>query len=409
MPDRTPSLAEVPRPFQAPARVLLGPGPSDVDPAVLTALSQGTIGHLDPTFLEVMDQVREMLRAIFGTENRLTLPMSGTGSAGMEACFVNLLRPGDRALIGVNGVFGGRMAEVARRAGAEVLAVDFPWGRAVDADVLREAARADGGGFDVIALVHAETSTGVAQDLRPFRALADEVGALFIADTVTSLGGQSVGLDEHGVDAAYSGTQKCLSCPPGLSPVSLSERAAARALDPRRGPSPSWYLDLALIGRYWGSERAYHHTAPTNMVVALHEALRLCLVEGLEARYRRHRRAGGALQAGLEDMGLELLVERGIRLSQLTAVAAPAGIDEAAVRRRLLADYGIEIGGGLGELKGEAWRIGLMGSGATRRNVMLCLEALRESLTKEGHRPDGDGLRAASAAWDELAGEQEDL
>jgi len=358
-------------------RVLMGPGPSDVPARVLEALSRPTIGHLDPVFLQVLDETQAMLRQVFGTENALTLPMSATGSAGMETCFVNLLEPGDHALICRNGVFGGRMAEVARRCGAEVTLVDAPWGKAIDPEDVANAAKARP--FKVLAIVHAETSTGVLQDLTPFRAIADSCGALLLVDAVTSLGGVPVDVDRMGIDAAYSGTQKCLSCPPGLSPVSFSDRAR-QVLSARKTPVQSWYFDLNLIGQYFGGERVYHHTAPVNMIFALHEALRLVLEEGLQARYARHRAQANALRQGLEALGLELPVDESVRLPPLTLVRIPDGVDDRAVRAKLLADHGLEIGGGLGDFKGKAWRIGLMGASATPRHVELCLGALEEAL-----------------------------
>jgi alanine-glyoxylate transaminase/serine-glyoxylate transaminase/serine-pyruvate transaminase len=358
-------------------RVLMGPGPSDVPTRVLEALSRPTIGHLDPVFLEVLDETQAMLRQVFGTENALTLPMSASGSAGMETCFVNLIEPGDHALICRNGVFGGRMAEVARRCGAEVTMVDAPWGKAIDPDDVAKAAKQRG--FKVLAVVHAETSTGVLQDLTPFRAIADSCGALLLVDAVTSLAGVPVDVDHMGIDAVYSGTQKCLSCPPGLSPVSFSERAR-QLLSTRATPVQSWYFDLNLIGQYFGGERVYHHTAPVNMIVALHEALRLVLEEGLEARYARHREQADALKQGLQSLGLELPVDESVRLPPLTLVRIPEGIDDRGVRTKLLRDHGLEIGGGLGDFKGKAWRIGLMGASATPRHVELCLGALREAL-----------------------------
>jgi alanine-glyoxylate transaminase/serine-glyoxylate transaminase/serine-pyruvate transaminase len=360
-------------------RVLMGPGPSDVPPEVLAALARPTIGHLDPEFLTVLDETQSMLRQVFGTENALTLPISATGSAGMETCFVNLIEPGDAVLICRNGVFGGRMAEVARRCGAEVTLVDAPWGRAIDPDEVARAAK--NARFKVLALVHAETSTGVLQDLEPFRAIADSAGAMLLVDAVTSLGGVPVEVDRHGVDAVYSGTQKCLSCPPGLSPVSFSERARD-VIAKRTAPVQSWYLDLSLIGQYFGGERVYHHTAPVNMIVALHESLRLVLQEGLPARYARHRAQAAALYEGLEALGLELLVEPDIRLPPLTLVRIPDGVNDVAVRKQLLAQHGLEIGGGLGEFKGKAWRIGLMGASATPRHVALCVEALGQALER---------------------------
>jgi alanine-glyoxylate transaminase/serine-glyoxylate transaminase/serine-pyruvate transaminase len=359
-------------------RVLMGPGPSDVPAEVLEALSRPTIGHLDPEFLRLLDETQAMLRQVFGTSNALTLPISATGSAGMEACFVNLLERGDHALICRNGVFGGRMAEVAKRCGAEVTVVDAPWGRAIDPDAVMEAAK--NRAFKVLALVHAETSTGVLQDLTPFRAIADSCGALLIVDAVTSLGGVPVEVDRMGIDAVYSGTQKCLSCPPGLSPVSFSDRAREVVMK-RQTPVQSWYLDLSLIGRYFGGDRVYHHTAPVNMIFALHAALRLALDEGLERRYSRHREQAQALYEGLEKLGLELPIEASVRLPPLTLVRIPDGVSDAEVRAKLLRDYDLEIGGGLGDFKGRAWRIGLMGASATPRHVALCLEALGQALS----------------------------
>jgi len=386
----------VPASLDPPRRVLLGPGPSEVAPSVSRALSLPTLGHLDPAFLAVMDELRAMLRQVFGTRNELTLAMSGTGSAGMETCLVNLIEPGDLVLVGVNGVFGTRMAEVARRAGADVTAVEGEWGRALDADAFRAAAR--GRRFRLLCAVHAETSTGVLQPLEGLREVAAELGALFVVDCVTSLGGLELDLDGQGVDAAYSGTQKCLSCPPGLAPVSFGARAQA-ALGARRRPVQSWYLDLSLIASYWGGERAYHHTAPINMLYGLHEALRLVLEEGLPAREARHRTNARALVRGLGAMGLEPRVPEAERLPPLTAVAVPEGVDDARVRRHLLEQYGVEIGGGLGPMKGNTWRIGLMGAGSTRRNVTLCLAALREALAAQGHRAPGDPLAAAAQVY----------
>lgn len=354
-------------------RVLMGPGPSDVDPLVLSALARPTLGHLDPDFLRIMDEVRGMLRAVFQTENQMTLPMSGTGSAGMETCMANLLEHGDRVLVGVNGVFGTRMAEVARRCGAEVTEVHGEWGRAFTGEALRAGAEHDR--YDLVAVVHAETSTGVLQPVAPVREVADDLGALLLLDCVTSLAGHPVEIDAWGVDAAYSGTQKCLSCPPGLAPVTFGPRAAER-MARREAPVQSWYLDLSLIQGYWGEERSYHHTAPINMLYALHEALRLALLEGLEARYDRHARNAEALRAGLGALGFELPVPADERLNPLTVVRVPDGVEDAAVRSFLLEHYGLEIGGGLGPMKGKAWRIGLMGAGSTERNVALCLAGL---------------------------------
>tara|TARA_B100001750_G_scaffold127503_1_gene101150 strand:- start:492 stop:1604 length:1113 start_codon:yes stop_codon:yes gene_type:complete len=369
---------KAPAPFVAKERVLMGPGPSDVPSQVLRAQGAPTIGHLDPEFLRCMDECRAMIRAVYGTENTMTLPISGTGSAGMETLFANLLEPGDAALICTHGVFGGRMAEVARRQGAEVVEVKAPWGQPLDPE--KVAAAGAGRRFRVLALVHAETSTGVLQDLAPFRAIADEHGALLVADCVTSFAGVPIELDRHGVDAAYSGTQKCLSAPPGLAPISLSERAMER-VRAREHEVRSWYLDLRLLARYWGDERAYHHTAPVNAIFGLHEALRLVLTEGLEARYERHARLSGELQAGLRGLGLELPVAETHRLPPLTLVGIPDGKDDKQVRRHLLDRYGLEIGGGLGDFAGKAWRIGLMGASCTPRHIALCLSALEDALS----------------------------
>ena len=389
-----------PSPLDPPRRVLLGPGPSDVAPSVLSALGKPTVGHLDPAFLAVMDEIREMLRHVMGTSNELTFPMSGTGSSGMETCIVNLVEPGDAVLVAVNGVFGTRMADVARRAGAEVTVAEVTWGRAFTAQQLRDAAA--GGQFKLLCIVHAETSTGVLQDLGPAREVATECGALLLADCVTSLCGHPVQLDEWGVDAAYSGTQKCLSCPPGLSPVSLSARAQEVLMN-RTVPVQSWYLDLSMIANYWGAERAYHHTAPINMLYGLHEALRLVLAEGLEQRFARHRLNSQALVAGLEAMGLSPRVPEQERLAPLTSVAIPEGVDDAAVRGMLLQEFGLEIGGGLGPMAGNTWRIGLMGAGSTRRNVTLCLSALQAALEAQGFRPNSDPLEAAACRYKEQA------
>jgi len=352
---------------------------------------------MDPAFLEIMDEIRSMLKEIFGTRNALTIPISATGSGGMETAIVNLVEPGDRVLVGVNGVFSARMAEVARRAGAQVVEVPSEWGRALDADRLREAA--GGKHCDLFACVHAETSTGVRQDIPPMREVADDLGALLLVDCVTSLGGIPVELDAWEIDAAYSGTQKCLSCPPGLSPVSLSGRAADR-LGARKHPVQSWYFDLTLLSSYWGSERAYHHTAPINMLYGLHEALRSALEEGLTRRFQRHETNSHAFWAGIETLGLELAVPVAERLVPLTAIGVPPGVDEARVRRFLLERYSIEIGAGLGPMKGKVWRVGLMGAASTRRNVELCLSALTAALASEGFKAMGDPLAAARAIFD---------
>ncbi|HET7559131.1 MAG TPA: alanine--glyoxylate aminotransferase family protein [Limnochordia bacterium] len=384
--------------LNVPQRVLLGPGPSDVDPRVLRSMSTPLLGHLDPEFLRIMDRSRAMLQALFGTNNRLTLAMSGTGSAGMETCLVNLLEPGDRIVVGVNGVFGTRLCEVARRCGAEVVAIEAPWGQVLEPEPFQKALAEKR--TKAVAVVHAETSTGVLQPLEAIARSARAADALMIADTVTSLGGTAVALDEWGVDAAYSGTQKCLSCPPGLSPVSFGERAAA-ALAARKHKVQSWYLDLSLIQEYWGSARSYHHTAPISMLYALHEALRVCLEEGLPARFARHVRLSRALAAGLEALGLQLFADPNHRAPMLTTVRIPEGVDDATLRGRLLSEFGIEIGGGLGPVKGKIWRIGLMGYACRWPNVAALLGALGTLLSQSGHRCEaGAALAAAHAALD---------
>ena len=358
-----------------PQRILLGPGPSDVPPRVLAALGRPTIGHLDPVFLRLMDDIRGRLRDVFRTRNDLTLAVSGTGSAGMETCLANLLEPGDKALVCVNGVFGQRMTDVAGRCGATVETVTAPWGRAFDqADVIAAIDRVRP---NVVGIVHAETSTGVHQPVDRLAEAVHRHGGLLLLDCVTSLGGAPVEIDGWGIDAAYSGTQKCLSCPPGLSPVTFGPRAVER-LDRRKAKVQSWYLDLSMVRQYWGSERFYHHTAPINMLYALHEALGIVLEEGLDARFDRHRRMHERLRAGLAELGIGYASEEGRHLPMLNAVRIPEGVDDLTVRRRLLDEYGIEIGGGLGDFKGKCWRIGLMGSSATPRNVTLLVAALRE-------------------------------
>ena len=360
-----------------PQRVLLGPGPSDVPPRVLEALSRPTIGHLDPVFLRLMDELGERLRQVFRTRNELTLAMSGTGSAGMETLFTNLIEPGDRVLVGKNGVFGTRMADVAERCGAEVISLEKSWGEVFDQDEVIAAVQREKPALTC--LVHAETSTGAHQPLDRVGAAVRDAGGLFLIDCVTSLGGAPVEIDAWNVDAAYSGTQKCLSCPPGLSPVTLSARAEQK-LSSRQSKVQSWYLDLTMIRRYWGSERVYHHTAPINMLYALHEALGIVLEEGLDARFARHQSVHELLRARLAELGLSYASQEGHHLPMLNAIQIPDGVDDAGVRRRLLEDYGIEIGAGLGVFKGKAWRIGLMGHGATKRNVLLVSTALGEML-----------------------------
>ncbi len=387
----------IPPSLNTPRRLLMGPGPSEVPDSVLRALAQPTLGHLDPAFVEVMDQVQGMLRTVWGTANDATFALSATGSSGMEACLMNLLEPGDRALIGVNGVFGSRMVEVAERAGAEVTRVDQTWGKPLDPSAFRLAAK--GRRHKVVAMVHAETSTGVRNELGPIRAVANEYGALFVADCVTSLGGMPVDLDACGVDAAYSASQKCLSAPSGTAPISLSERALA-AIAKRTTPIRSWYLDLNLLRNYWGGERKYHHTAPSNLFYALHEALRLSLEEGLPNRYARHQLNGRALWAGLTAMGLKMPVAEQTRLPQLTLVAVPEGVDAKLVLTDLRDIHGIEIGGGLGPFAGKAWRIGLMGGASQRAHVLHLLAALHSTLTRHGYSAPDHGISAAEAVYD---------
>ncbi len=349
-----------------------------VHPRVLAAMSTPLVGHLDPYFLGLLDDVQDSLRALFGTGNAMTIPISGTGSAGMEACFANLIEDGDEVVIGRNGVFGTRMCEVASRLGAKVVAVDAEWGEVIeDGDVAK--ALASCGKPKLVAVVHAETSTGAWQPLAGISGVAHDAGALMLADTVTSLAGCPVDVDANGIDVAYSGTQKCLSCPPGLSPVTFNERAM-EALDSRRSKVRSWYLDLSLIANYFGSDRVYHHTAPVSMIYALAEALRLIEEEGLTARFARHERNHRALMAGLSRLGLEPAAREGHRLWMLNSVKLPEGLDEAVIRRRLLFDHGIEIGPGLGPLAGKVWRIGLMGESSRETNVRRLLLALSAEL-----------------------------
>jgi len=355
-------------------RLLIGPGPSDVNPRVLAAMARPTIGHLDPQFLEVLNDIREMLQAVFRTQNRLTLAASGCGSAGMEACVVNLIEPGDNMLVCIAGVFGMRMKDVAERADAQVTAISVPWGQVFTAEQIHEAFKTYGP-FKVVGIVHAETSTGVAQPVAEISRVVHENGALLLLDTVTSLAGMPVEVDAWQVDACYSGTQKCLSCPPGLSPVTFSA-AAEEVIASRKSKVASWYLDMTMIRQYWGSERLYHHTAPINMNYALHEALRIVLEEGLPARWERHARVHQMLKVGLEALGFRYLADPLHQLPMLNAVALPDGLDEAALRKRLLNEYNLEIGAGLGEFKGKAWRIGLMGESATERHVNALLSAL---------------------------------
>ena len=360
-------------------RILLGPGPSPVPQRVLRALGAPTLGHLDPQYLAIMDETCEMLRQIFRTKNPLTFPVSGTGMAGMECVAVNLIEPGDEVLVSVNGVFGGRMKDTMERCGAIVHTVEAPWGEVIALERIAEA-------LDrfprtrLVGIIHAETSTGAHQPLEGLAELVRHRGALLVVDAVTSLGGHDVRADDWAIDAIYSGTQKCLSCPPGLAPISFGERALAR-MDARKTKPQSWYLDVSLLRKYYlegDGKRVYHHTAPINMTYALHEALSMVVEEGLEPRIARHAAMHQRLRSGLEAMGLEYIPKQS--LHTLNCVRIPAGADDAAVRDRLLNEYGIEIGAGLGPMAGKAWRIGLMGHGANVRNVDLVLTALREIL-----------------------------
>lgn len=359
-------------------RILMGPGPSNVHPRVLAAMATPLVGHLDPQFVAVMDEVRSMLRTVMRTENEMTFAISAPGSAGMEAALVNLLEPGDEALICIHGVFGLRMAEIAERCGAKVTRVEAEWGTPIAPAAVAKALV--GSRPKVLAIVHAETSTGVRQPLEEIADLAREAGALLVVDAVTSLGGIDVRVDEWGIDVLYSGTQKCLSAPPGLSPITFSPRAL-EAIEKRRTKVQSWFLDVSLLRGYWsGGQRAYHHTAPVSMAFALREALRIVLEEGVDARIERHRRNHEQLRARLEPMGFRFLVAPEFRLPQLNAVLLPAGIDEARLRRRLLDDHDIEVGGGLGPLAGKIWRIGLMGESSTPAHIDALCGALEELL-----------------------------
>ncbi len=379
-------------------RLLMGPGPSGVHPRVLEALSKPIVGHLDPQFLAVMDRIQEMLRRLFRTGNRLTIAVSGTGSAGMESAFVNVVEPGDEVLVCVNGVFGNRMSDIVERIGGVLHRIDRPWGEVFELSEIEEALLRHPD-VKVVAIVHAETSTGALQPLEQIGELCRRQGRLFLVDCVTSLGGERFEADEWNVDVAYSGTQKCLSCPPGLAPVTFSERAVEK-LKSRESKVVSWYLDLSMIEKYWtDGERAYHHTAPISMNYALHEALCLVHEEGLEARWERHRRNSAALVAGLEALGFRLFAQQGHRLPMLNAVWIPEGVDDAGFRKALLEDYGIEIGGGLGEVAGKIWRIGLMGETSSRENIMTFLGAL-EALLQESGCLENPGAGLAAAGFD---------
>jgi len=382
--------------LKPPQRILLGPGPSNIHPRVQQAMAAPLLGYLDPYFLTIMDDTMNLLRYVFQTRNELTFPISATGMAGMEAGLCNFLEPGDVAVIANNGFFADRMINIASRCGAEVIRLDAEWGRIIEPEAI-EAALKSRKKVKLLALVHAETSTGVLQPLNEASQLAKQHDALFLVDAVTSLGGQELAIDDWGIDICYSGSQKCISCPPGLSPITVNQKAMD-TLKNRSRDVNSYYLDLSLLAKYWIRDggRAYHHTAPACMFYALHEALVHIAEEGLEARIQRHLKHGAALQAGLEAIGLALHAQPGHRLSTLTTVRIPEGIDDARIRNRLLSDYSIEIGGGLGVLKGKMWRIGLMGYSSSEQNILLFLSALEKLLAEEGYRTEtGAGTTAA--------------
>jgi alanine-glyoxylate transaminase/serine-glyoxylate transaminase/serine-pyruvate transaminase len=378
-------------------RLLLGPGPSDVHPRVLRAMATPLVGHLDPDFLVIMSETQEMLRQVYQTRNALTFAVSGTGMAGMEACVVNLIEPGDKMVVCINGVFGQRMTDIAQRAGATVTTLERPFGEVFDPQQVREVLQKVRP--KVLGIVHAETSTGAWQPLEEIGKLCRETDTLLLVDTVTGLGGVPVDLDGWGVDAVYSGTQKCLNCPPGLSPVSFSAKAVER-INQRKTKVQSWYLDMTMVQRYWGEERFYHHTAPITMIYALRESLRLVLEEGLPPRWARHLRNHQALKAGLAGLGMSYATGEGHQLPQLNAVRVPAGAEDAPVRKRLLERFGIEIGSGLGEWKGKVWRVGLMGVNSQPKTVFLFLAALEDCLLSHGVKfTPGAGVAAAEQAY----------
>lgn len=379
-----------------PRRILLGPGPSNVEERVLRAMSAQVVGYFDSSLLEVMGEIQRLLNWTFGTENRATFPISRTGTAGMEGALINLIEPGQKILIGYNGFFGDRMHQIIERCGGVPIKVDAEWGRPVLPEQIEGAPRKESG-VKVLAVVHAETSTGVLQPLEGLRRIADRYGALILVDAVTSLGGHPVGVSRHGIDACYSGTQKALSAPPGLAPITLGERAVEKSRK-RTRKLQSYYLDVALFEQYWGTTKFYHHTRPISLYYALLEALRIVEEEGLEARFERHRVNHLALVAGIQAMGLSMLVEPAYRLWTLNAVRIPDDVDDARVRGRLLQEFGIEIGGGLGVLKGKVWRVGLMGMNSTPNNVLLFLAALERILRSEGFSC-GSGLVAADEIY----------
>lgn len=386
--------------FHPPVRTLMGPGPSDVNPRILEAMSRPTIGHLDPAFIALMDDMKGLLQYAFQTKNELTMPVSAPGSAGMETCFVNLVEPGDKVIVCRNGVFGMRMTENVERCGGEAVLVDDEWGKPVDPAKVEAALKANPDA-KILAFVHAETSTGAQSDARTLCELARKHDCLTIVDAVTSLGGTPILVDEWGIDAIYSGSQKCLSCTPGLSPISLGERAQEKIKN-RKTKVQSWFLDLNLVMAYWGGggKRAYHHTAPINALYGLHEALVILQEEGIENAWARHAHHHAALRAGFEAMGLSFIVDEACRLPQLNSVTIPDGVDEAVVRSRLLNEYNLEIGAGLGDLAGKIWRVGLMGFAANQKNVLFCLQSLDAVLTDmEASINSGAAVKAAQQAY----------
>ena len=388
---------EIAPPLNPPVRTLMGPGPSDIHPRVLEALGKVTVGHLDPYYLEVMDRMQQMLRTLMQTENRMTLAISATGSAGMETAVVNLIEPGDSMLVCVNGVFGMRMADVAARAGAAVTQIQRPWGEVFTAEEVERALLQ--AKPKVVGIVMAETSTGAWQPIEEISQVVHQSGALLLVDTVTALGGVPVDVDAWQIDALYSGTQKCLGCPPGLAPVSFSQRALD-VIFQRTTKVQSWYLDIHLLANYWGTDRVYHHTAPVNMTYALYESLRMILDEGLENCFARHMLNHRALRAGLAALGIGYAAQEGHQLPMLNAVWIPEGVDDAATRSALLHRFGIEIGAGLGQFKGRVWRIGLMGYSSRPANVLLFLSALEQLLAEHGYRFEhGSSIAAANAVY----------
>jgi alanine-glyoxylate transaminase/serine-glyoxylate transaminase/serine-pyruvate transaminase len=382
------------QPLNPPIRILLGPGPSDIHPRVLAAMAKPTVGHLDPYYLELMNRMQQMLREVFRTKNEMTMAISGTGSAGMEAAVVNVIEPGDSMLVCVNGVFGARMADVAQRSGAVVTKIERPWGEVFTPADLKDALAKSKP--KVVGIVMAETSTGARQPLEEISKLVHDAGALLLVDAVTSLGGIPVETDRWNLDVVYSGTQKCLSCPPGLAPITFGPRAMEK-IQARKTKVQSWYLDVTMLSQYWGQERVYHHTAPINMTYGLYEALQIILEEGLESCWSRHARHHAALKAGLAAIGIGYSAAEANLLPMLNAVKIPDGIDDVAIRRGLLERFGIEIGGGLGAFKDRVWRIGLMGYGSQANNVLLLLSALDQLLTEYGYKfTPGSAIAAAN-------------